>query len=103
MTDSPAVLVLVNDSAAREDVRQRLTELEVRPIAVRADRAVDGVREFLPIAVVLDEAHASSAPDEFLESTCSHRVRLITLPDAVREPSARELALRDAATPRRFY
>jgi hypothetical protein len=103
MIDSPAVLVLVKDSAAREDVRQRLTELEVRPIAVRADRAIEAVREFRPIAVVLDEAHAASAPDDFLESTCSHHVRLITLPDDLREPSARDLALRDAASAQRFY
>jgi hypothetical protein len=103
MTDSPAVLVLVNDSAAREDVRQRLTALDVVPIPVRADRAVDALREFRPIAVVLDEAHAASAPDDFLETTSSHRVRLVTLPDANAESSARETALVDAATARRFY
>lgn len=101
MTDSPAVLVLVNDSIAREDIRQRLIELEVIPISVRADRATAAVREFRPIAVVLDEAHAASAPDEFLESTCSHHVRLITLPGDLGESSIRDMALRDAAGVRR--
>jgi len=101
MTDTPAVLVLVNDSVAREDIRRRLIALEVIPIPVRADRATAAVREFHPIAVVLDEAHAASAPDEFLESTCSHHVRLITLPDDVAESSVRDMALRDAAGMRR--
>lgn len=101
MTDTPAVLVLVNDSVARENIRQRLIELEVLPIPVRADRAIAAVREFRPIAAVLDEAHAASAPDEFLESTCSHHVRLITLPDERDQSSIREIALRDAAGFRR--
>lgn len=97
MTDTPAVLLLVNDSVLREEIRLRLIELEVLPIPVRADRATAAVREFRPIAALLDEAHAACAPDEFLESTCSHHVRLITLPHDLAEPMVRDLALRNAA------
>ena len=95
--------MLVNDSAAREDVRRRLIALDVLPIPVRADRAVAALREYRPIAAVLDEAHAASAPDDFLETTTSHRVRLVTLPDAVAEPSAHDMALVAAATQQRFF
>lgn len=81
MADSPAVLVLVNDADQRERVRRRLIEMEVVPIPVRADRAAAAVEQYHPIAALLDEAHAAMAPDDFLETTCTHHVRLLTLPD----------------------
>jgi len=56
-----------------------LTEVAAIPIAVHADTAVDAVVAYRPIAAVLDEAHASTAPDAFLEASCAHHVRLLTL------------------------
>lgn len=100
MTEMPAVLVLVVNADRREEVRQRLFDLDVTPIAVRADHATKAVSQFKPISVVIDEAHASTAPDEFLETMCSHHVRLVTLPDADAFGVAGEAALRYAVSMR---
>ena len=102
MRDSPAVLVLVANADRREAIRRELVDLKVRPISVAADRAIEAVSEFRPIAVLLDDAHASTAPDEFLEATCTHRVRLVTMPDVDETGGAREAALRNAVKPRPF-
>ncbi|HEY9229836.1 MAG TPA: hypothetical protein VIP11_24505 [Gemmatimonadaceae bacterium] len=100
MLDAPAVLVLVNDADQRERVRKRLIELEVVPIPVRADRAVAAVEQYRPIAALLDEAHAAMAPDDFLETTCTHHVRLLTLPDPPYDASIGDSVLESAAATR---
>ena len=79
MQHGPTVLLLVHDAAERESLTRRSTEVAAIPIAVHADTAVDAVEAYRPVAAVLDQAHASTAPDSFLEATCTHHVRLLTL------------------------
>jgi hypothetical protein len=79
MQRSPTVLLLVHDANERELLTRRLTEVAAIPIAVHADTAIDALEAFRPVAAVLDMAHASTAPDSFLEATCAHHVRLLTL------------------------
>jgi len=79
MRTSPTVLLLVHDANEREVLTRRLTEVAVIPIAVHADTAIDALDAYAPVAAVLDEAHASTAPDTFLEATCARHVRLLTL------------------------
>ena len=79
MRHSPAVLLLVHDARERAVLTKRLTEVAAIPIAVHADTAVDAVEAYRPVAAVMDEAHASTAPDAFLEASCTHHVRLLTL------------------------
>src|ERR1700748_1315793 len=81
MQQKPAVLVLVNDAEQRDCLRQRLLDFDVTPILVRANYAAAAVEEFRPIAVFLDEAHTAVAPEEFLRTTSSYAVRLMTIPD----------------------
>jgi hypothetical protein len=99
VTDAPAVLVLIKDAEFRDAVARQLAELDVVPIAVRADRATHAVERFAPIAAVMDEGHASIAPDDFLESACSHHVRLVTLPERLAMQMS-DVILRDAVTRR---
>jgi hypothetical protein len=79
MQHSPTVLLLVHDASEREVLTRRLTEVAAIPIAVHADTAIDALKAYRPVAAVLDQAHASTAPDSFLEATCAHHVRLLTL------------------------
>jgi hypothetical protein len=99
MTDSPVVLLLVRNADEREIVRRRLIELEVTPIVVRAGRAVAAIEEFHPIAAVMDRPHAATAPEDFLESTCTNRIRLVTLPDLDVFGAESESLLQWAITP----
>jgi hypothetical protein len=78
MQTSPTVLLLVHDANERELLTRRLTEVAAIPIAVHADTAIDALDAYRPVAAVLDEAHASTAPDAFLEATCARHVRLLT-------------------------
>jgi hypothetical protein len=96
MSDSPAVLLLVRDSGERESVRQRLTELEVMPIVVRADRATAAIERYRPVAAVLDRPHAALAPDDFLECARTNRMRLVTLPEGDVEGSVTRSLLQSA-------
>jgi len=100
MQGNPAVLVLVTNADRREAVRQRLAQFDVLPIPVRAARATEAVSQFRPIAVVIDEAHAATAPDEFLQMTCAHRVRLVTLPEDLDVEWLSPMAIQNAVTPR---
>jgi len=100
VSDAPAVLLLIKDADYRDAVSQQLAGLDVTPIAVRADRATRAVEDFAPIAAIMDEGHASMAPDDFLESACSHHVRLVTLPDPRFAEHMSDVILRDAVTPR---
>src|ERR1044071_5991861 len=79
MQPSPTVLLLVHDAGERELLTRRITEVAAIPIAVHADTALDALEAYKPVAAVLDQAHASTAPDSFLEATCAHHVRLLTL------------------------
>jgi len=79
MRQNSTVLLLVHNADEREAVSRRLADLDVTPIVVHADRAVDAVERYCPIAAVLDQAHASTAPDRFLAVTSSKGVRLLTL------------------------
>jgi len=100
MRANPSVLLLVNDMEQRENVRRRLIEMEVIPISVRADRATAAVAQYHPIAALLDEAHAAMAPEDFLEMVCSHRVRLVTLPDPPLSDAISESVLHNVVRPR---
>jgi len=100
MTENPAVLLLVTDADRREAVRRRLIEMEVFPIAVRADRATEAVSRYRPIAALIDEWHAAVAADDFLESACTNHMRLVSLPDADAAGVLSDDALWNAATPR---
>ena len=99
MSDTPAVLVLILNADRREQVRQRLSELDVTAVLVRANDAIDAVERLRPISVVIDEAHAATAPDDFLETACMHHVRLVALPDYELLSDTRDAALRYAAAP----
>jgi hypothetical protein len=92
----PTVLLLMHDPEQRDIVRRRLLEMDVTPIAVIADSAIEAIAEFRPITAVLDEAHAALAPDAFLESTCAHHVRLVTWPDPLAAQTVGDSMLRDA-------
>jgi hypothetical protein len=70
--------------------------MDVTPIAVFADIAIEAIDEFRPITAVLDEAHAALAPDAFLESACAHHVRLVTWPHPLAAQSIGDSMLRDA-------
>jgi hypothetical protein len=98
MSDTPTVLVLVANADRREVVRRRLVGLDVRPIAVRADLAADAVEIYQPISVLIDDASATDAPDDFLETTCMHHVRLVSLSDG--DSYGIDAALQNAVTPR---
>ena len=100
MMDTPAVLVLVTNADRREVVRRRLITLEVRPIAVHTDRAADAVERYQPISAVIDDASATAASDDFLESACTHHVRLVSLSETDGHTGAIDAALQDAITPR---
>jgi len=100
MTENPAVLLLVTDADRREAVRRRLIEMEVFPIAVRADRATEAVSRYRTIAALIDEWHAAVAADDFLESACTNHMRLVSLPDADAAGALSDDALWNAATPR---
>src|SRR5262245_65864341 len=101
MQGNPAVLVLVTNADRREAVRQRLAQFDVLPIPVRAARATEAVSQFHPLAGVIDEAHAATAPDESLQMTCAHRVRLVTLPEALHVEWLSPIAPQCAVAPRR--
>jgi hypothetical protein len=79
MEHSPTVLLLVHNAAERNAVSRKLTDMAAVPIIVHADCAVDAVEAYRPVAAVLDQAHASTAPDSFLAMTSAHHVRLLTL------------------------
>jgi hypothetical protein len=100
MTENPAVLLLVTDVERREAVRRRLIEMEVFPIAVRADRATEAVSRYRPIAALIDDLHAAVAADDFLESACTNHMRLVSLPDPDAAGVLSDAALWNAATPR---
>lgn len=100
MRERPVVLLLVANADQRESARRELAALDVCPVAVAADTATEALSFYQPISVVLDEAHAAVAPEEFFELTCARRVRLVTLPDSHRPAEVSEAALRDAASPR---
>jgi hypothetical protein len=100
MQGNPWVLLLVNNVEQRETVRRRLIELEVVPITVRADGATAAVERYHPIAALMDDAHAALAPEDFLESTCTHRVRLVTLPAHTLADAISDSVLRDVVSPR---
>jgi hypothetical protein len=100
MTERPAVLLLVNDDAYRTVLSTRLVDLNVRPILVRAEAATRAVEQYVPISAIMDEAHAASAPDDFLAAVCSQHVRLLTLPDHRLGQTISDVVLLDAATPR---
>jgi hypothetical protein len=100
MRDSPAVLVLVANADRREVVRRRLIGLDVRPIAVRTERAADAVEHYQPISVLIDDVSATAAPDDFLETACSHHVRLVSLCES-EDPSVEiDAVLQNAVSPR---
>jgi hypothetical protein len=99
MSDAPAVLVLVANADQREIVRRRLMTLDVRPIAVHADRAADAVERYQPIAALIDDTSASAASDDFLESACTHHVRLVSVSES-EAYGAIDAALQDAVRPR---
>jgi hypothetical protein len=71
---SPTVLLLVHDASEREVLSRRLTEVAAIPIAVHADTVIDALQAYKPVAAVLDQAHAATAPDSFLEATCANHV-----------------------------
>lgn len=71
-------------------------DMEAVPIVVRADRATEAIEQYRPVAAVLDDAHAATASEEFLEATCAYRVRLLTLPDPRFALVIGDSALRDA-------
>lgn len=98
MSHTPTVLVLVANADWREVLRRRLMGLDVRPIAVRTDMAADAVEQYQPISVLIDDASATDAPDQFLETTCMHRIRLVSLSDS--DPQGVDAALENAVTPR---
>ena len=79
MQPSPTVLLLIHDAGEREVVTRRLADVAAIPITVHADTAIDALEAYKPVAAVLDQAHASTAPDSFLEATCASHVRLLTL------------------------
>lgn len=99
MHDRPIVLMLVSNADQRESVRRELTARNVRPVAVAADRAMEALAVYRPISVILDEAHAAVAPEDFLEAACARHVRLVTLPDSSPTADASEAAIRNAAAP----
>ena len=74
--------------------------MEVIPISVRADRATAAVQQYQPIAALLDEPHAALAPEDFLETVCSHRVRLVTLPDPPLSDAVSDSVLYNVVRPR---
>ena len=96
MQQNPAVLLMVNDVVERDRLRQRLIDLDVIPILVRANYAAAAVEEFRPIAAFLDEAHTAVAPEDFLRVTSSHAVRLLTVPDTRFQTPMRDADLRIA-------
>ena len=98
MRDTPTVLVLVANADRREVLRRRLMGLDVRPIAVHAELAADAVEQYQPISVLIDDASATDAPDDFLETTCVYRVRLVSLSDS--DAHGIDDALQNAVTPR---
>jgi hypothetical protein len=100
MRDSPAVLVLVENADRREVVRRRLIGLDVRPIAVHAERAADAVEHYQPISVLIDDVSATAAPDDFLETACSHHVRLVSLCESEEPGFEIDAAIDNAVTPR---
>jgi len=71
--------LLVHDAGEREVLTRRLAEVAAIPITVHADTAIDALEAYKPVAAVLDQAQAATAPDSFLEATCAHHVRLLTL------------------------
>ena len=79
MQRSPTVLLLIHDAGEREAVTRRLALVAAIPITVHADNAIDALEAYKPVAAVLDHAHASTAPDSFLEATRASHVRLLTL------------------------
>jgi hypothetical protein len=99
MSDTPAVLVLVANADQREIVRRRLMTLDVRPIAVHAARAAAAVERYQPISVLIDDASASAASDAFLETACTHHVRLVSVSDSDAYATI-DAALQDAVRPR---
>jgi hypothetical protein len=100
MSDTPAVLVLVANADRREVVRRRLLGLEVRPIAVHAERAADAVERYQPISALIDDTNATAASDDFLETACTHHVRLVSLSESDRHGVAIDAALQNAVRPR---
>ena len=101
MSETPAVLVLVANADQREVVRRQLMTLEVWPIAVHAERAAAAVERFQPISALIDETTAHAASDDFLETACTHHVRLVSLSDAESDyGGAIDAALENAVRPR---
>src|SRR5262249_47016640 len=99
MSDSPAVLVLVANADRREIVRRRLMTLDVRPIEVPAARAAQAVERYQPIAVLIDDTCASAASDDFLETACTHHVRLVSVSET-EAYGAIDAVVQDAVRPR---
>jgi hypothetical protein len=100
MTDTPAVLVLVVNADRREVVRRRLIGLDVIPIAVPADGAANAVERYQPISVLIDDASATAASDDFLATACAHHVRLVSLCEGEGQGVAVDAALENAVFPR---
>jgi hypothetical protein len=100
---SPTVLLLVHDANEREVLTRRITEVAAIPIAVHADTAIDALEAYKPVAAVLDQAHASTAPDSFLEATCAHHVRLLTLSYPQFADGLDQDALRRAVEPPSYW
>lgn len=100
MTDRPVVLMLVTNADQRETVRRQLNNFEVVPVVVSAEHAIEALSVYRPVSVILDEAHAAVAPDEFLEAACARHVRLVTLPESSPIGDASEAAIQNAASPR---
>jgi hypothetical protein len=98
MSDTPTVLVLVANADRREGLRRRLVGLDVRPIDVRTDHAADAVELYQPISVLIDDASATDASDDFLETTCMHHVRLVSLCDA--DSHEIDASIQNAVSPR---
>ena len=103
MQPSPTVLLLVHDANEREVLTRRLTDVAAIPITVHADTAIDALEAYRPVAAVLDQAHAATAPDSFLEATCATHVRLLTLSYPQFADGLDEETLRRAVEPPAYW
>ena len=94
MMDRPAVLVLVRDGVERGNIERDLRAMAVVPVAVRAAGAHAALAHYKPVAVVLDDDHAATAPDAFVSESLARGVRLVAMPAALARP-LRSQMLRD--------
>lgn len=95
MMDRPAVLVLVRDGVERGNIERDLREMAVVPVSIRAAGAQAALAHYRPVAVVLDDDHAATAPDAFVSESLARNVRLVAMPSALARPRRSQL-LRDA-------